>query len=109
MIKYIVGDVVIVYEGTKLRPTVIINNGLGIDVDVSTARVSSQKVRNEFDVSLVYWKEAGLEKPSIVRCSKINTVTPGKQMLKIGSLHIDDLSNVRDAVNAYIKSGFEVF
>lgn len=105
--KYKIGELYIVYEGTKERPVVIINNGLGIDIDISVARVTSQRVRNEFDVEIKHWQVAGLSKPSLVRCSKINTITPGQEMLKIGELHSEDLVSVRDAIMEYINNGFE--
>lgn len=41
--KHQVGDICLSYEGKKERPVVIVNNGLGVDIDVSVARVTSQK------------------------------------------------------------------
>jgi len=105
--KYSIGDVCYVYEGTKERPVVIINNGLGIDIDVSFARVTTKKPRNEFDGLLDKWKEAGLERPSLVRCSKVNTITPGDELVKIGALQHSDLIAVMDGVKLYFERGFE--
>ncbi|UOQ92736.1 type II toxin-antitoxin system PemK/MazF family toxin [Halobacillus shinanisalinarum] len=53
---------------TKQRPVIIVGNAL--DVDVIIAPVTSQKPRNQFDVVLEYWNEAGLLKPSVARTSK---------------------------------------
>ena len=50
MINYNVGEIYIIYEGNKNRPVVIINNGLGLNIDISVARVTSKSKRNEFDV-----------------------------------------------------------
>ena len=107
MSKYRAGDVCIFREGKKDRPVVIINNGLGIDLDMTSLRITSQKPRNNFDVEVIYWKEAGLNNPSIVRCSKINTIEPGEPMLKIGRLQASDFSNVSDKVKEYIAKGLE--
>ena len=107
MIKYNVGEIYIIYEGTKNRPIVIINNGLGLDIDISIARITTKSKRNEFDVVVEKWKEAGLQKPSIVRCSKLNTIKPGKHLIKIGQLHKNDMDAVRDAVQKYISLGFK--
>ena len=39
-----------------------------LDIDVIIAPITSQlQQRNEFDVVLEYWKDAGLLKPSITR------------------------------------------
>ena len=108
MIRYNVGDIIIVFEGTKKRPVVIINNGLGIDIDMSTVRITSKKPRNKFDIEIKNWKEAGLDKPSVVRCSKINTISVGQQLLKVGRLEPEDLERVKDGVKGYITQGFEV-
>ena len=105
--RYKIGDVCYVFEGTKERPVVIINNGLGIDIDISVARVTTKKPRNEFDIPLDKWKEAGLERPSLVRCSKVNTITPGDELVKIGTLQPEDLLAVIDGVKLYFERGFE--
>ena len=105
--KYKVGDVCLTYEGGKKRPVVIVNNGLGIDIDVSVARVTSKSKRNQFDIELKYWQEAGLNKPSVVRCSKINTIPAGRELLRIGHLHPEDLMAIREAVTLYIVQGFD--
>lgn len=55
------------------------------------ATVTSHQVRNEFDIEIEYWEEAGLDKPSIVRCSKLNTVHFKELLFKIGKLHEHDL------------------
>ena len=107
MSRYGVGDICLFREDEKKRPVVIINNGLGIDLDMTSLRITSQRPRNEYDVEIMYWKEAGLDKPSIVRCSKINTIAPGEPMLKIGKLHALDFVIVSEKVKAYITKGLE--
>ena len=107
MNKYRAGDICIFSEGIKSRPIVIINNGLGVDLDMTSLRITSQKPRNDFDVEITYWQEAGLDKPSVVRCSKISTIEPGEPMLKIGKLQASDFSNVSCKVKEYIAKGFE--
>lgn len=107
MSRYKTGDIVLFYEGEKKRPVLIINNGLGIDIDISVARITSKNSRNQFDVELIYWSEAGLSRPSVVRCSKISTVRPGEQLLKLGSLKKEDLDKVEETVKKYISLGFE--
>lgn len=41
---------------TKQRPVIIVGNELALDVDVIIAPVTSQMVRNQFDVVLEYWQ-----------------------------------------------------
>ncbi len=56
---------------TKQRPVVIVGNELALDIDVIIVPVTSQKPRNQFDIVLEYWEEAGLLKPSVVRTPKL--------------------------------------
>ena len=93
-----IGDIYLAYEGTKVRPVLIASDGLGIDIDVNIARVTSQKQRSEFDVLLKHWKEAGLTKLSVVRCSKTNFINSTNLISKIGELNEDDYNAVFDKI-----------
>ncbi|WP_255450432.1 type II toxin-antitoxin system PemK/MazF family toxin [Alteribacillus sp. YIM 98480] len=58
------------------------------------APVTSQQPRNEFDVVIEYWKEAGLLKPSVARTSKIISIHGSELNRKLGTLHEHDLERV---------------
>src|SRR5690625_4348594 len=66
---------------TKQRPVII-------------APVTSQQPRNQFDVVLEYWKEAGLLKPSVARTSKITSVHGSELKRHLGVLHSYDLERI---------------
>lgn len=75
----------------------------GIDLDVSGAPTTTQNLRNEFDYLLKDWQEAGLDKPSIVRCSKVHVIYHGKLLMKLGDLSEQDLTAVNQLVKAYFE------
>jgi len=102
-----IGDIIILHEGSKQRPVVIVQNGLGVDIDITVVRVTTRKGRNQFDVKLEHWEEAGLDEASIVRCGKINTFQLSDNTLKIGSLHESDLEKVEAAVLLYFTTAFD--
>lgn len=102
-----IGDIFLAEEGTKKRPILIVNDGLGIDLDSSALRITSKATRNEFDVEIVHWQEAGLAVPSVVRCNKISTIKHNELRGKIGSLHEDDFQKVEKAMLDYFVEGFE--
>ena len=86
----------VVFKGTrqtKQRPVVIVGNELALDIDVIIAPVTSQKPRNQFDIVLEYWEEAGLLKPSVVRTSKISSIHGTELKRHLGELHRHDLEN----------------
>lgn len=86
----------------KRRPVVIISNdNIVVELDRLVATVTSQKARNEFDVVLEDWEKAGLNKPSVVRCSKINTVHYKELLFKIGKLQEQDLERVIKTIRSY--------
>ncbi|WP_307345968.1 type II toxin-antitoxin system PemK/MazF family toxin [Metabacillus malikii] len=86
----------------KRRPVVIVSNdNVVVELDHIIATVSSQQTRNDFDVAIEYWEEAGLDKPSIVRCSKLNTVHFKELLFKIGKLHEHDLERVLTTIRNY--------
>jgi mRNA interferase MazF len=94
------------YQSGKRRPGVIISDGgtTIADIDVTIAKITSHQPRNEFDVPIEYWQEAGLIKPSVVRCSKIITLNESELLYRVGKLQEPDLKRVLDTVVKYILS-----
>ena len=87
----------VIFKGTrqtKQCPVVIVGNELALDIDVIIAPVTSQKPRNQFDIVLEYWEEAGLLKPSVVHTSKITSIHGTELKRYLGELHNHDLENV---------------
>lgn len=99
------GDVWLAYDlhSNKNRPFIIISDKLvGIDVDMSVLTVTSiSKTRNPYDIDLKFWKEAGLFKPSIARCAKVQTLEQKLLRHKLGVLQPEDWEQVRQAVKDY--------
>ena len=78
----------------KNRPVVIVGNELTIDIDVLISPVTSSEKRNEFDIVIEYWKDAGLLNPSVARTSKLASIPKLAMIKKLGSLHQHDLERV---------------
>lgn len=96
------GEIWIVEVNGKRRPVVIVSNdNVIVELDHMILTVTSQQVRNKFDIVIENWKESGLDKPSVVRCSKINTVHYKELLFKIGKLCDDDLEKVLSTIRSY--------
>jgi len=94
--------------GTKTRPVVIIDEGdVLTEVDITISNVTSQKARGKYDVELKYWQEAGLKKPSVVRCGKLTTIENFKLKRSIGKLHPEDLFAVLETVALRAQDNIE--
>jgi mRNA interferase MazF len=82
--------------GTARRPgLVLIDTG---DDDVVVARITSRRVRDEFDVEINDWNLAGLRSPSIVRTHKLTTIEKGLVEQHLGTLSGSDWARVREVV-----------
>ncbi len=102
MNAYRPGDVVLlVYpftsgEGAKKRPAlVLLDTG---DDDVVVARITSQAPRDEFDVELAQWQQAGLPVRSVARVHKLLTVEKTLIQRRLGALTSSDWAQVRAAL-----------
>lgn len=83
-------------QSAKARPVLIL---MDLGPDCLVCRITSVPHRGFLDLPLTHWQEAGLEKPSTIRLSRLVTVE--KQILKlhIGRLAADDLIHVRSLWN----------
>jgi len=98
------GDVWIVYDGKskKLRPFIVLSDELsGIEIDISVAPATTHEKRNRFDIEIERWKEAGLNEPSIARCSKVTYVYHRLFRKKLGTVHESDMRTIEDALRKF--------
>ena len=99
------GEVWLAYDtrSFKKRPFIIMSDKLtGIDVDVTATPATTKKVRNEFDIEIEFWKEAGLNEPSIARCSKLHVFSYLQLVRKLGSLQESDIKKINAATKIFL-------
>lgn len=79
---------------SKVRPVVIAKDSV---VYVLALKVTSQNVRenDDGDYRLIYWKEAGLSAPSVVRIRKISKLAPEAFGECIGRVQAADAYNIQ--------------
>lgn len=87
----------------KERPVIILNVET---LECLSVKVTSQDVRDEdeFDTPIVYWKEAGLKRPSVARISKTMNLTKDKFVNKKGILHTDDRNTIMQRFVDFMNS-----
>ncbi|MEI6083521.1 MAG: type II toxin-antitoxin system PemK/MazF family toxin [Verrucomicrobiota bacterium] len=85
---------------SKPRPVLIL---LDLGQDCLIARITSVPHADKLDVSLTQWKQAGLEKPSIVRLARLVTAEKTLLKTKIGCLTAGDSETVRAAWNQHMR------
>jgi len=96
------GEIWLAEVENKRRPVAVIDKEtMVVEIDRVVASVTSQPPRNEYDIVINHWQEAGLDKPSIVRCSKINTLHHNELFFKVGKLHDDDLAAVLSKIRDF--------
>ena len=68
---------------------------------VGVVPVTSQQPRNQFDVVLEFWEDAGLLKPSVARTTKIISIHGSELKHQLGSLQEHDLEKVLHMCGVY--------
>jgi mRNA interferase MazF len=92
-------------DANKTRPMVIVGErNTAVELDISFCKMTSQKPKDEYDVIIDQWKESGLAKPSVVRCSKIMTISKNRLIGKVAQLTEPELKKVLDTIVKYILS-----
>lgn len=93
----------------KKRPVVVLEISddfieiLGVKVTSKPARsVGRSKTISEYEVALFYWQEEGLDRPSIVRIDKMQTIQTSYLHYKIGNLHRHDWYNIKTKAKKYM-------
>jgi mRNA-degrading endonuclease toxin of MazEF toxin-antitoxin module len=79
-------------QSGKARPVLVLKD---FGADCLVCRITSVPHRAFLDLALTGWKEAGWEKPSTVRLSRLVTVEKAILKVRIGGLGVDDLDRVR--------------
>ena len=75
-------------RGVMLRPAVVIFDNS--DNDIVVARITSQAMRDEFDIEILEWEAAGLALPSIARVHKLATLDNRLVRRRLGKLSFGD-------------------
>lgn len=90
-------------DSNKIRPMVIVKGELGVELDVTYAKLTTQEPRNEFDLFIENWKEYGLNKPAVVRCSKIHTISKKKLIGKVAFLPEEEMEKIMERIKKYLE------
>ena len=83
-------------QGAKARPVLVL---MDLGPDCLVCRITSVPHRGFLDLPVTRWQEAGLEKPSTIRLSRLVTVEKSILKVRIGSLALEDLDQVRTMWN----------
>ncbi|MBM4043953.1 MAG: type II toxin-antitoxin system PemK/MazF family toxin [Planctomycetes bacterium] len=83
-------------EGAKARPVLAL---MDLGPDCLVCRITSVPHRGFLDLQINDWRQAGLEKPSTIRLSRLVTVEKAILKVRIGELSPNDLTRVRTLWN----------
>ena len=90
-------------DSGKNRPCVVVGNSNEVkDVDMVVAKMTTHEVRDKFDFNIENWKEIGLIKPSIVRCSKLFTIKAIHLKFRVAKIEGEDLETIKKTIAEYI-------
>lgn len=80
-------------EFEKLRPGIIFDTK-GNQSIVIKVTSHEERSNDSGDIQIVHWSEAGLQKPSVARCSNFVPLDHSKIERYLGTLHTEDLINI---------------
>ena len=78
-------------QAAKARPVLVL---MDLGPDCLVCRITSVPHRGFLDLPVTHWKEAGLERPSTIRLSRLVTVEKPLLRIRIGILSGEDLDRV---------------
>ena len=81
---------------SKPRPALVL---FDVGPDVIICRITSAVLAGDLNVPVQYWREAGLEKPSIVRLDRLVTAEKPLLIRQIGKLTAADADTIKSAWN----------
>ncbi|MDR0858144.1 MAG: hypothetical protein LBN97_03835 [Oscillospiraceae bacterium] len=81
----------------KNRPALVLPDSKNL---LRIVKMTGTPCRDIFEHRLVYWKYAGLVKPTTIRTSKIIDAVSTDMLHKIGDLHPDDIEEFAKKLNA---------
>lgn len=83
-------------QGAGVRPVLVL---MDLGSDCLVCRITSIPHRSVLDLPVTNWREAGLEKPSTIRLSRLVAVEKPLLEVRIGRLASEDLDRVRTLWN----------
>ncbi|MES1048481.1 type II toxin-antitoxin system PemK/MazF family toxin [Bacillus thuringiensis] len=78
----------------KVRPVVIVSEHEVFELEIQAAPITTQNSRDNYDVVIEDWEEAGLRAPSIARTFKAFPTVKGLLRRPLGKLTDEDLHKV---------------
>ena len=83
-------------QGGKARPVLVL---MDLGPDCLICRITSVPHRGFLDLQIDGWQEAGLDKPSTIRLSRLVTVEKPILRIRVGRLIDEDIARVRKLWN----------
>lgn len=92
-------------DEVRRRPVIVLNV-YEETLEILSVKVTSQDVReyDEFDMPIIHWREAGLDRPSTARISKSILLPKDVFVHFLGNLVPEDLDKVIEHYSAYVMT-----
>ncbi len=89
-------------EETKIRPVIVISKPQGSHKVIAIVPISSRPMREDVDVAITEWSEAGLLKPSIARVHRLTTMLQADLIADLGELDQEGIRALRASLRKYL-------
>ncbi|MBI2927790.1 MAG: type II toxin-antitoxin system PemK/MazF family toxin [Verrucomicrobia bacterium] len=86
-------------ESSKPRPVLVL---FDIGADVVICRITSVMHTSRFDVTILHWQQAGLQRPSVIRLNRLVTAEKSVLLHRLGSLSEPDARVIKAVWNQHM-------
>ncbi len=89
-------------EETKIRPVIVISRPQGAHKVIAIVPISSRPARENVDVAITKWSEAGLLKPSVARVHRLTTMLQADLIADLGALSPEEIRALQASLRKYL-------
>ncbi len=90
-------------QAVKVRPVIVISKPHSKHRVVAIIPLSSKPQREDADVIINHWKDAGLVKPSIARVHRLTTILQSDLLTELGQLTPRDITALKSSIRTFLS------
>jgi len=88
---------------TKIRPVIVVSKPQGLHKVIAIVPVSSRSVREDVDVTINGWSNAGLLKPSIARVHRLTSMLQADLIAELGVLSQKEIQTLQASLRKFLN------
>lgn len=88
---------------TKIRPVIVIGKPVGKHGIIAIVPISSRLIREDIDMAIKNWNDAGLLKPSVARVHRLSTMLQADLIASLGELRQEESRTLQASLRKFLN------